>query len=50
MTADNTRSSADAVHGYARDAPQVQNIALKKACNKGMTLEDTQGHYNAALK
>ena len=25
---------------------QVQNIALEKACNRGMTFKNNQGHYN----
>jgi len=39
-----TRSSADAER--PRDAPQIRNIALEKACNQAMTFKDTQGHYN----
>ena len=42
-----TRSSADA-EGQ-RDAPQIRNIALEKACNKGMTFKDTQGRYSIHL-
>jgi len=39
-----TKSSADAVG--SRDAPQIRNIALEKACNREMIFKDTQGHYN----
>jgi len=39
-----TRSSADAEG--PRDAPQIQNIALEKTCNREMTFKDTQGDYN----
>jgi len=37
-----TGSSAGAER--SRDAPQMRNIALEKACNRGMTFKDTQGH------
>jgi len=39
-----TRSSADAEG--PRDASQIQNTALEKACNTDMTMKDTQCHYN----
>jgi len=39
-----TRSSVDAVRPHY--VPQLQNIALEKACNKGMTFKDTQGYHN----
>ena len=39
-----TRSSANAE--VPCDAPQVRNIALEKACNRGLTFEDTQGYYS----
>jgi len=26
--------------------PQIRNIALENACNKGMTFKDTQGYHN----
>jgi len=39
-----TRSSADAQG--PRDEPQIPKITLEKAFNRGMTLKDTQGHYN----
>jgi len=42
----NARSSADAKG--SRDAPQIRDIALEKACNKEMTFKDTQGHYTVA--
>jgi len=29
-----------------RDAPQIPKIALEKACNRGMTFKDTQGHHS----
>jgi len=29
-----------------RDAPQIRNIALENACNRGMIFKDTQGHYS----
>ena len=31
-------------HWRQSEAPQIQNIALEKACNRGMTFKDT--HYN----
>ena len=37
-----TRSSAEAEG--PRDAPQIRNITLEKACNRGMTFKDTQDH------
>ena len=39
-----SRSSAD-TEG-PRDAPQIRNIALEKACSRRMTFKDTQSHYN----
>ena len=44
LKAEKTRSSADAEG--PRDAPQIRNIALAKACNRWMTFKDTQGHCN----
>jgi len=35
-----TRSSADAEGLH--DTPQIQNITLKKACNRGMTFKDSR--------
>ena len=40
------RSSADAEG--PRDAQQILNITLGKACNRRMTFKDTQGHYKIA--
>jgi len=28
------------------DTPQIRNIASERPCNRGMTFEDIQGHYN----
>jgi len=42
--AENTRSSANADGPH--DMPQIRNIALEKLCNRGMTLNDAQDHYN----
>jgi len=39
-----TRSSADA-EGLL-DAPPIRNITLEKACNGGITCNDTQGYYS----
>jgi len=39
-----TRSSADAE--ARRDAPQTRNKTHQNACNRGMILKDSQGHYN----
>jgi len=38
-----TRNTTDAEGPH--DVPQVRNIALEKACNRGMTF-NTQGHYS----
>jgi len=39
-----TRSSSD-VEG-PHNMPQIQNITFEKACNRGITFKDTQGHHN----
>ena len=41
---DYTTTSADAEKPL--DAPQIRNIALEKACNRGTSFKDTQDHYN----
>jgi len=32
------------------NALRIRNIALKKACNSGLTFKDTQGHHNYCYK
>ena len=44
LSGKSTTSSADAEG--PRDAVQIRNSALEKACDSGMTFKDTQGHYN----
>jgi len=39
-----TRSSTDAEEPH--DVSEAQNVALEKACNRGMIYKDIQGHYN----
>jgi len=43
----NTRSSVDAEG--PRDAPQIRNIALEKACNSGITFNDTHSLQSLLL-
>jgi len=31
------------------DMPQIWNIAIGKACNRGITFNNTQGHYSQAI-
>jgi len=33
-----------------QNATQIQNIALEKVCNKGMTFKDTEGHHNCCIR
>jgi len=39
-------SEARAALDSGRHTPQIRNIAIEKACSRGITFKDTQDHYN----
>ena len=39
------QQDADTDTERPRDVPQIRNMALEKACNRGMTCKDTKDHY-----